>query len=88
MSNQMSYRNTTSKQDEEEEEGLFPPIVKDTSYSNVIIVEGLPVTDKKDKLETIIKKLFSQQGTIIDFYMPVGEKNMTKGYDILFFFSC
>lgn len=84
MSNtNMSYRNTMSRQDEDEEEALFPTIVKDTSYSNVIIVEGLPITDKKDKLEAIIKRLFSQQGTIVDFYMPVGDNSTTKGCDII-----
>jgi len=80
----MSYRNTTSRptdgDGQDEEEALFPQIVKDTSYSNVIIVEGLPITDKKDKLETIIKKLFGQEGPIVDFYMPTGDKSMTKGF--------
>jgi hypothetical protein len=78
----------TSKQEEDEEEVLFPPIVMDTSYTNVIIVEGLPVIppEKLEKLSNMVKKVFSTVGnsqlTIADFYMPfhdVNGKSESKG---------
>ena len=43
----------------------------------VIVVDGLPVVgpDRIDKLKSIIRKIFSKFGNIVNEYYPVVEEN-------------
>lgn len=81
-----------TRQEEEEEEVLFPPIVLDTSYTNVVIVESIPIIprEKLEKLTSILKKILSHSDslaslTIVDFDMPFeeGADAKSKGYVFL-----
>ena len=67
--------------DEEEEEETLET---DTGFGNVIIVDNLPVvaTEKYEKLEGVIRKIFGQIGVITPngLMMPRDESGKTKGY--------
>jgi len=75
---QMSHRETERKDIEEEEE-LFPPPNLDNfiNYSNVVIVDNLPVIpkEKEEKLVGVLKKIFGQFGTVECFFMPFDKEN-------------
>lgn len=81
-----------TRQEEEEEEVLFPPIVLDTSYTNVVIVESIPIIprEKLEKLTSILKKILSHSDslaslTIVDFDMPFeeGADAKSKGFALV-----
>ena len=59
--------------DEDDFEKEEPQV--DTSFKQVIIVDGLPMvpTEKREKLVNVVRKVFSQVGTIVDgsIEMPV-----------------
>ena len=57
----------------------------DTGFGNIIIVDNLPVVprEKFEKLEGVIRKIYSQIGLIKDngLWMPIDpETNKTSGY--------
>lgn len=67
--------------DEEEEEETLET---DTGFGNVIVVDNLPVvaSEKYEKLEGVIRKIFGQIGVITQngLMMPRDESGKTKGY--------
>ncbi|KAJ7527924.1 hypothetical protein O6H91_16G076300 [Diphasiastrum complanatum] len=68
--------------DEEEEEEILET---ETGFSNVIVVDNLPVVapEKYEKLESVIRKIFGQIGVIREkgLWMPVDtETGKSKGY--------
>ncbi|XP_017782495.1 PREDICTED: eukaryotic translation initiation factor 3 subunit B [Nicrophorus vespilloides] len=52
---------------------------------SVIVVDGVPVVgpDRIEKLKSVINKLFTKFGNIVNEYYPVNEKGSTKGYIFL-----
>lgn len=52
---------------------------------SVIVVDGVPQVgpDRLDKLKSVINKIFSKFGTIINDYYPMNENGQTKGYIFL-----
>jgi translation initiation factor 3 subunit B len=76
-----------------EEDGAFdeeePQL--DTSMKHAIIVDGLPVVEatKRDKLLNVVRKFFSQVGTIIEngLEMPFGEDGKSLGFAFIEFSS-
>jgi len=62
-----------------------PAVQLNKSTANVVVVDNVPRTEMKryEKLYAVIRKIFSQYGTIIDdgLYIPVeGDPKMTCGY--------
>ncbi|KAI9905619.1 hypothetical protein PsorP6_014299 [Peronosclerospora sorghi] len=51
-------------------------------YSMAVVVGGLPVVDdsKHSKLVNVVKKIFSQVGTVVDLNMPFGADGKTTGF--------
>ena len=57
----------------------------DSGFGNVVLVDNLPVVapEKYEKLENVVRKIFSQMGTIREhgLVMPIEEETKkTKGY--------
>eukprot|EP00005_Dracoamoeba_jomungandri_P006446 CAMPEP_0174261634 /NCGR_PEP_ID=MMETSP0439-20130205/11667_1 /TAXON_ID=0 /ORGANISM="Stereomyxa ramosa, Strain Chinc5" /LENGTH=705 /DNA_ID=CAMNT_0015346141 /DNA_START=76 /DNA_END=2193 /DNA_ORIENTATION=+ len=64
------------------------PVKKEVGFSDFIIVDNLPIVgdDKYSKLLSVIRKLFSQTGTVKTAYMP--KKNgKTQGFAFIQFAS-
>jgi translation initiation factor 3 subunit B len=63
----------------------------DTSLKQIIIVDGLPIVpaEKHEKLTNVIRKFFSQVGTIVEngLEMPKDEKGTSKGFAFIEFSS-
>eukprot|EP00899_Mesostigma_viride_P013900 jgi/Mesvir1/22510/Mv18538-RA.2 len=63
----------------------------ETGFGSVVVVDNLPVVPeaKYEKLVTVLRKIFSQVGTIRDggLYVPVDEEKNTKGYAFVEFTS-
>jgi translation initiation factor 3 subunit B len=61
----------------------------DTSFKETIIVDGLPVVpaEKREKLINVIRKFFSQVGTITTLTMPQGPDNSSLGFAFIEFSS-
>jgi len=61
----------------------------DTSLNQVIVVDGLPIVpaEKHEKLTNVIKKFFSQVGTIVEngLEMPKDDKGTSKGFAFIEF---
>lgn len=79
----MGYPSGDDEVDEEE-------IVTQTGFENVIVVDGLPTIPKEkvSKLETYVKKVYGQIGTILSdggFYMPFDDEGVSKGYAFIEF---
>ena len=68
--------------DEENEFEEEEPQV-DKSFKHAIIVDGLPVVpqEKREKLANVVRKFFSQVGTIIEdgLEMPIGDNGSSLG---------
>lgn len=49
---------------------------------SVIVVDGVPQVgpDRREKLKSVINKIFGKFGNIVNEYYPVAEKGETKGY--------
>ena len=86
-SNRSSNQDSDDGDDEFEEEE--PKI--DTSFKHAIIVDGLPIVpaEKRDKLVNVVRKFFSQVGTIIEggLEMPVGKDGSSMGFAFIEFSS-
>ena len=78
--------------DDDDEEEMFEeePQV-DTSFKHAIIVDGLPIVpgEKREKLLNVIRKFFSQVGTIIEggLEMPANEAGSSLGFAFIEFSS-
>lgn len=56
-------------------------------YDTVIVVDGVPQVgpDRLEKLKSLINKIFSKYGQIVNEYYPVNADKVTKGYIFLEF---
>lgn len=70
---------------------IFPELLGDIlrqkpketdGVESVIVVDGVPQVgpDRREKLKSVINKIFGKFGNIVNEYYPVTEKGDTKGY--------
>lgn len=54
-------------------------------YENVIVVDGCPQVgpERLEKLQSVINKIFSKFGKIVNEYYPTTETGVTTGYIFL-----
>eukprot|EP01132_Coremiostelium_polycephalum_P008620 gene8620-10610_t len=66
-------------------EDFEPPVELDTSFSNYIVIDGIPIASeaKYEKLHLILSKIFSSRGTIVRLNLPVDASKNTKGFGFL-----
>mmetsp|Transcript_26880 Transcript_26880/g.43881 ORF Transcript_26880/g.43881 Transcript_26880/m.43881 type:complete len:667 (-) Transcript_26880:280-2280(-) len=75
--------------DDDDDLGLAPDLQPETGYGCLVIVDNLPVVgqDKYDKLVTVVKKVYSQIGSIREngILMPKDESGKTRGFAFIEF---
>lgn len=66
---------------------LLPDLLRNkpteqSGLQNVVIVDRIPQVgpERAEKLKTVLNKLFSKTGKIMNDFYPVDENNQTKGY--------
>jgi translation initiation factor 3 subunit B len=67
--------------DELTEEEAVPPVRLEQGFARFVVVDHIPIVkrDKEAKLISVLKKIFSLVGTVVDIYMPFAEEQ-SKGY--------
>lgn len=79
----MSWGKDTRKKllDEDDEFGE-PPVTMETGFAKIIVVDHVPVIpeSKYAKLKTVLNKIFSALGTVVQLYFPQEADGTTKGY--------
>lgn len=90
MSEVIHHRVTQYYDDDDPMDILNEPEVRlDESFSNVVVVDHIPVApeDRYEKLLGVIRKLFSQVGTIAEdgLYVPRDDAKQTKGFAFIEF---
>ena len=84
-------RNSDEPEDDGDEDEMEEEPQLDTSMKHAIIVDGLPVVEmaKRDKLLNVVRKFFSQVGTIIEngLEMPFDEAGKSLGFAFIEFES-
>ena len=84
-------RNSDEPEDDGDEDEMEEEPQLDTSMKHAIIVDGLPVVEmaKRDKLLNVVRKFFSQVGTIIEngLEMPFDDAGKSLGFAFIEFES-
>ncbi|KAL9658596.1 hypothetical protein ABK040_006133 [Willaertia magna] len=61
-----------------------PEVTLDEDYSNIIVIDGLPIIDpsKEESLKSKVSQIIEKKanGTVINFVVPYNEKNISKGF--------
>jgi len=67
-----TFINPPSQKWLDEEIELFPPVIRDNHYGNILVVDNLPIVnrEKEPKLIRVITQIFSKFGTVKDCHMP------------------